>query len=355
MFVDKVRVWARAGDGGDGCCSFRREKFVPHGGPDGGDGGKGGDIILVVNPHLNNLTHLRYSPHHFAKNGDRGQGAQKTGRNGQGRAIEVPPGTCIYYLPTTDESYERAADEEPKEFVADMVEPGQTFVLCKGGKGGLGNIHFKSSTNQAPRKFTEGGVGEKGQFIFELKSIADVGLVGFPNAGKSSLLTALSAARPKIAPYPFTTLQPMIGVIEFGEYKRMTMADIPGLIEGAHEGVGLGHDFLRHIERCGVLLFVLDMAGSEGRHPVDDYMQLRKEINLHQKELGKRPFFVVANKMDLPSAEKYLKAFRKKFKVKTIPVSAKDGEGLDKLKLALKKFEARKNDRGIIAKGDASD
>lgn len=337
MFVDRVRVWAKAGNGGDGCCSFRREKYVPHGGPDGGDGGKGGDITIVVNPHLNNLAHLRYSPHHFAKDGNRGEGNQRTGADGKGKTIEVPPGTCIFRLATSEEDYERAADDDQKEIVADLVQSGQTMILCKGGKGGGGNIHFKSSINQAPRRFSKGDTGEKGQFIFELKSIADVGLVGFPNAGKSSLLRALSAAKPKVAPYPFTTLEPMIGVIEFDNYKRVTMADIPGLIEGAHEGVGLGHDFLKHIERCRVLLFVLDMAGSEGRHPVEDYMQLRKEISLHQKELGKRPFLVVANKMDLPEAEKYLKTFRKKYKVKTIAVSAKNSEGLEKLKLALKK------------------
>ncbi|MFZ5807599.1 MAG: GTPase ObgE [Verrucomicrobiota bacterium] len=337
MFVDRVRIWAKAGDGGDGCCHFRRELYVPRGGPDGGDGGKGGDIIMTVNPQMNNLSHLKFHPHHFAEHGKKGMGAQKTGGGGKNKILEVPPGTCVYRLSAAEEDFERAADMQEAELMIDLVEPEQKFILCAGGKGGAGNVHFKSSINRAPRRYTEGKHGEKGQFLLELKSIADIGLVGFPNAGKSSLLSTLSAARPKIAPYPFTTLQPMIGVLEFEHHQRATMADIPGLIEGAHQGVGLGHDFLRHIERCGMLLFVLDMAGSEGRHPSEDYAQLRKEIKLHQAELAKRPFFIVANKMDLPDAERLLKEFRRKTKVKIIPVSAQTGEGLEKLKKEIQK------------------
>ncbi|MFH1066585.1 MAG: GTPase ObgE [bacterium] len=338
MFVDRVRVWAKAGKGGDGCCSFRRETCVPRGGPDGGDGGKGGDVTVRTNAQMNNLAHLRYSPHHFAANGRGGQGKQMSGAGGKGIELEVPAGTCVYRLPTTEETFERAADAEQKELVADLIEDGQTVLLCKGGRGGLGNVHFKSSVNQAPRRHYKGFPGEKGQFIFELKSIADVGLVGFPNAGKSSLLRAVSAAQPKVAAYPFTTLVPVIGMVELKDGQRFTVADIPGLVEGAHQGVGLGHDFLRHIERCRVLLFVLDMAGSEGRHPAKDYMQLRKEIKLHDAKLARRPFLVAANKMDLPDAKNYLKEFRQKFDVPILQLSASTGKGVAELKRALGKL-----------------
>lgn len=338
MFVDRVRVWLKGGDGGDGCCSFHREKFVPRGGPDGGDGGKGGDVIVRANAQMNNLSHLRYSPHHFAAHGKAGRGKQMTGANGESVELEVPAGTCIYRLPTTEETFERAADEEEKELVADLVEDQQTVLLCSGGRGGLGNVHFKSSVNQAPRRHYKGFPGEKGQFVFELKSIADVGLVGFPNAGKSSLLRAVSSARPKVASYPFTTLVPVIGVVELEDGTRFTVADIPGIVEGAHEGVGLGHDFLRHIERCRVLLFVLDMAGSEGRHPVADYMQLRKEIKLHDAKLARRTSLVVANKMDLPEAKIYLKEFRQKFDVPIVSLCAETGKGMEELKRALGKL-----------------
>jgi GTP-binding protein len=331
MFVDRVRIWARAGDGGDGACSFHREKFVPKGGPDGGDGGKGGDIVIKVNPHMNNLLHLRFKPHHSAGHGKGGRDTLKTGSGGKDCVIEVPQGTCIFKLETTEENFERSADFDSKELVIDLMNKDQSFVLCAGGRGGKGNHHFKSSVNQAPKKFQEGKPGEKGQFLLELKSIADVGLVGFPNAGKSSLLRVVSAARPKVAPYPFTTLEPMIGVIDLGEHRRMTMADIPGLVEGAHQGIGLGHDFLRHIERCRVLAFVLDMAGSEGRDPLEDYSLLRKEIKLYQEDLSKRPFFVIANKMDLPEAEENLKNFKRRFKVPVISMSTETQEGKESL------------------------
>lgn len=336
MFVDRVRVWAKAGRGGDGSNGFRREKFVPKGGPDGGDGGNGGDIVIRVNPQLNNLQHLRYSPHHHAKHGGGGRGSQCTGKRGQDEIIEVPAGTAIYRLPTNDENFDRAVNEELKELVYDLTEPGKTFVLCAGGRGGRGNVHFKSSVNQAPTRADTGRLGEKGQFIFELKSIADAGLVGYPNAGKSSLLRALSAARPKVAPYPFTTLEPTIGVLEFPDFRRITVADIPGLIEGAHEGVGLGHDFLRHIERCRLMVFVLDMAGSEGRDPVEDFQKLRTELDLYQSELSKRPLIVVANKMDLPGAKENLAAFKRRFRRPTAAISAENGEGLEDLKTLLK-------------------
>jgi GTP-binding protein len=349
MFVDRVRIWAKAGKGGPGAVSFLREKNMPDGGPDGGNGGKGGDVILVVNPNSNNLTTYKYSPHQFAKNGNPGMGRQMSGKSGPELILEVPPGTVVSRLTPGSLKGVGLADEpaqlvpipphgEALEVVADLTEPGQRFVLCEGGKGGRGNMNFKSSVNQAPRRHELGIPGDTGQFLLELKSIADVGLVGYPNAGKSTLLSRLSAAHPKIAPYPFTTLTPMIGVIDYPEYKRVTMADIPGLIEGAHEGVGLGHEFLRHIERCRVLIFVIDMAGSEARDPREDFAQLRKELKLYQEELAERPFFIVANKMDLPEAEAQLKAFKKRYRHPVVPIAAESGKDLDLLKKKIFEF-----------------
>jgi GTP-binding protein len=347
MFVDRVRIVARAGNGGPGACSFLREKNMPDGGPDGGNGGRGGSVIIVVDPHVNNLVRYRYSPHQFAKNGQNGGKKQMSGRSGLDCLIPVPPGTVVSRLPemqAEDAEIPRAPTdlvsmpEDPSllERVADLVKAGEKFVLCQGGRGGRGNMNFKSSVNQAPRRYEEGEEGERGQFQLELKSIADAGLVGYPNAGKSTLLSRLSHAHPKIAPYPFTTLEPIIGVIEYPDFQRVTVADIPGLIEGAHEGIGLGHEFLRHIERCRVLLFVIDMAGSEGRDPRDDFAQLRKEVSLYQKELGERPYRIVANKMDLPEAAENLKKFEKKVRRKAIPIAADTGEGVEELKAILK-------------------
>jgi GTP-binding protein len=347
MFVDRVRIVARAGNGGPGACSFLREKNMPDGGPDGGNGGRGGSVIIVVDPHVNNLVRYRYSPHQFARNGQNGGKKQMSGRSGADCIISVPPGTVVSRLPeihAEDAEIPRAPTdlvgmpEDPSllERVADLVKPGEKFVLCTGGRGGRGNMNFKSSVNQAPRRYEEGEEGERGQFQLELKSIADAGLVGYPNAGKSTLLSRLSHAHPKIAPYPFTTLEPIIGVIEYPDFQRVTVADIPGLIEGAHAGVGLGHEFLRHIERCRVLLFVIDMAGSEGRDPRDDFAQLRKEVSLYQKELGERPYRIVANKMDLPEAAENLKKFEKKVRRKAIPIAADTGEGIEELKAILK-------------------
>jgi GTPase len=338
MFVDRVRILARAGNGGRGGLSFLRQKNMPDGGPDGGNGGKGGDVVVVVNPHLNNLIRLKYSPHQYAKNGQSGGQKQMSGKAGQECVIEVPPGTVISRLPNPDfepiqpgDLQSMPQDLSQLELIADMVHPGQRHILCKGGNGGRGNMNFKSSTNQAPRRYEEGREGEHGQFQLELKSIADVGLVGYPNAGKSTLLTRLSKAQPKIAPYPFTTLQPHVGVIENDDFERIVMADIPGLIEGAHEGIGLGHEFLRHIERCRLLLFVIDMSGNEGRDPRDDFAQLRKEIRLYQAELAQRSFLVVANKMDLPTSAENLKAFKRKVRYPVIPISAESRDGLDAL------------------------
>ncbi len=325
---------------------------MPDGGPDGGNGGAGGSVIIVVDSQVNNLIKYRYAPHQFAKNGQSGGKKQMSGRSGADCLVIVPPGTVVSRIPEEvipigpDEFGEGrrvpedlAAVPEDKsvlEPVADLTRAGEKFVLCQGGRGGRGNMNFKSSTNQAPRRYEEGEEGERGQFQLELKSIADAGLVGFPNAGKSTLLSRLSNAHPKIAPYPFTTLEPMIGVVEYPDYKRVTVADIPGLIEGAHEGVGLGYEFLRHIERCRMLLFVIDMAGSEGRDPREDFAQLRTEISLYQKELAERPYLVIANKMDLPEAAENLKKFKRKVKKEIVPVDGADDATVAKLKEVLR-------------------
>jgi GTP-binding protein len=343
MFVDRVRIVARAGNGGPGACSFLREKNMPDGGPDGGNGGRGGSVIVQVDPHVNNLIRYRYSPHQFAKNGQNGGKKQMSGRSGLDCIISVPPGTVISRIP--DELLQIAAvndltpmphDSTQLERVADLVATNEKYVLCTGGRGGRGNMNFKSSVNQAPRRYEEGEEGERGQYQLELKSIADAGLVGYPNAGKSTLLSRLSAAHPKIAPYPFTTLEPMIGVIEYPDFSRVTVADIPGLIEGAHQGVGLGHEFLRHVERCRVLLFVIDMSGMEGRDPRDDYTQLRTEISLYQKELGERPYLILANKMDLPESAENLKKFKRRVRRDVIPIAADSAEDIANLKRILR-------------------
>jgi len=371
VFVDRIKIFAQAGNGGRGCVSFRREKFVPKGGPDGGDGGRGGDVVLKADGHVDNLTNLFYEPIIKGKSGGHGQGKKMHGRSAPTKIVKVPIGTVVYRAgdaemaeefgftaqaefgqPSTPRGEEIRETEEstvdlpqspirnPKSAIGrpliDLTSEGQEFVLASGGKGGKGNVHFKSSRNRAPREYTEGEEGEQGHFVFELRTIADAGLVGYPNAGKSTLLRKVSAARPKVAPYPFTTLHPIVGVVEFGEYRRATIADIPGLIEGAHRNVGLGHDFLRHITRCRLLVFVLDIAGSEGRSPLEDLQSLRREIDLYDSRLSARPWFVVANKMDLPEAEENLQILRKRFgKIEVVPVSAAKGEGIDELKKKL--------------------
>ena len=322
-FVDEIRVHAKAGDGGNGCCSFRREKYIPHGGPDGGDGGKGGDIILVADHDVASLVALFFEPLIRSKRGAHGQGKNKHGRSSKANYVRVPIGTVVYRAGVDRQ------DEVEEEPIADLNEPGQEFLLCKGGDGGKGNTHFKSSTNRVPRQHTKGYPGEEGWYLLELRTIADVGLVGFPNAGKSTFLRAVSAARPKAAAYPFTTLHPLVGVVDLPEYQRATIADIPGLIEDAHENRGLGHEFLRHIVRCKTLFYVLDMAGSEGRNPIDDYQQLRKELKLYDPTLAGKPSCVIANKMDLEESAENLKAFKSRFpRIKTIPVIAEIEEGL---------------------------
>ncbi len=349
MFVDRIKIHAKAGDGGDGCVSFRREKFVPKGGPDGGDGGRGGDIYLLPDLHTDNLVDFYYQPLLRSKRGAHGMGKNMYGKAGKDAVYKVPVGTVIYRIPQqpihppaaddTDSEPRKVAPVLPAdcEFVADLVNPGEPFLLCRGGEGGKGNTHFKSSRNRAPRQFTEGEPAEEGHFLLELRTIADAGLVGYPNAGKSTLLTRVSAARPKIAPYPFTTLNPTIGVVEFDGFARATIADIPGLIEGAHRNVGLGHEFLRHIVRCKVLLFVLDMAGSDGRDPLEDLGSLRRELDLYDPALGRRPWMIVANKMDLPGSEENLAILRRRFSNRQIiAMSAEKGNGLDLFREALR-------------------
>jgi GTP-binding protein len=329
MFVDRIKVLAQAGSGGRGSVSFRREKFVPKGGPDGGDGGRGGDVILRADRHVDNLSNLFYEPIIKAKSGGHGMGKKMHGRSAPAKIVKVPVGTIVW---PGDQIEDRRSKIENQPIV-DLTRDGQEFVLCEGGAGGKGNVHFKSSRNRAPREYTEGEEGESGHFLLELRTIADAGLVGYPNAGKSTLLRKISAARPKVAAYPFTTLHPVIGVAEFSEYRRATVADIPGLIEGAHRGLGLGHEFLRHITRCRIFLFVVDAAGSEGRNPVEDLQQLRKELDLYDPLLSQRPWLVIANKMDLPDAKENLDALRNKFpKIDIVPVSAAKGEGIEKLK-----------------------
>src|SRR6266404_2250619 len=335
MFVDRIKVFAQAGSGGRGSVSFRREKFVPKGGPDGGDGGRGGDVILRADRHTDNLSNLFYEPLIKAKSGGHGMGKKMHGRSAPNKIVKVPVGTIVY--PATERENPKSKIETAP--VVDLSKDEQEFVLCEGGGGGKGNVHFKSSRNRAPRQYTEGEEGESGHFLLELRTIADAGLVGYPNAGKSTLLRKISAARPKVAAYPFTTLHPIIGVVESPGYGRATIADIPGLIEGAHRGLGLGHEFLRHITRCRIFLFVVDVAGSEGRNPVEDLQKLRREIDLYDPILSKRPWYIIANKMDLPGAEENLNGVRKKFpKIDIVPISAAKGEGIEELKKKLVKW-----------------
>lgn len=336
-FVDHVRVDCRAGDGGHGVVSFRREKYVPRGGPDGGDGGDGGNVVLIVDRNTDNLRSFHYDPKLIAEHGAHGQSWKRHGKNGKTKIGRVPPGTIVYQSPAANvtEAVEMERSDDGVELVpvADLTEDGQEYVLLNGGKGGRGNFHFRSPTNQTPQERELGTEGEKGIFYLELRRIADVGLVGFPNAGKSTLLSKLSAKQPKIASYPFTTLTPQIGVVKLNAQERFTMADIPGLIEGAHENRGLGHEFLRHITRCRVLLFMVDIAGSEGRDPISDVQTLRTEIKLYDEDLAKFPWMIVANKMDLESAEDNLAIFKNRFpKVPVVSVSALEEKGLDELK-----------------------
>ncbi|NOX99090.1 MAG: GTPase ObgE [Verrucomicrobia bacterium] len=360
MFVDHIKIQVKAGNGGNGSASFRREKREAKGGPDGGDGGRGGDVIFKVDLHTDHLKTFFYQSMHKAEHGKNGSSNRKTGKSGKNLILKVPPGTLIFQgsrpVPIVqvdapdwggegpDErkvkmtsGFEPLLEEEAivAEPIVDLTEVGQEFVICKGGAAGKGNVNFKSATNQAPTETVPGGIGEEAVFYLELRKIADAGLVGFPNAGKSTLLRALSAAKPKVAAYPFTTLKPMVGVVEFRGFSRSTIADIPGLIEGAHNNVGLGHEFLRHIMRCRLLMFVVDMAGTDGddRHPVSDIQMLRTEIKLYNEELSSRPWVIIANKMDLPESQANLEGLRLRFpKIEVIPISSGEETGLTDLK-----------------------
>ena len=388
MFIDEIKIYARAGHGGKGSVAFHREAFVPKGGPSGGNGGRGASVILQADHDLNNLIQQYYVPRLLAEDGDHGMGKGMDGLAGKDLIIKVPCGTLVWRLKDTtppietkmkkddedeDEDEkpvigsgmgkrpllrtsrgetamevdlsenveavgEAAAEDAGKgELVADLTTHGQQFVLCKGGRGGLGNRNFATARHQTPRFAQPGEPGTEGEYLLELRIMAEIGLVGYPNAGKSTLLAAISKARPKIAAYPFTTLTPQIGILEYADWKRLTVCDVPGLIEGAHNNVGLGHAFLRHIKRCKILVLLLDMAGTDGREPWDDYRQLLKELELYDPELLQRPRIVVANKIDEAIAEEKLKQFKKKIKkVSPLPISAAFGAGMDKFKQTIR-------------------
>lgn len=324
-FIDQVEVLVRSGKGGDGSCSMRREALVIMGGPDGGDGGRGGDVVFKASEHINSLLSLYYDPKCFAQDGEAGKGQKMFGKRGKDLVIPVPLGTEVY-------------DADTDLLIADITEPGQAVVVAKGGAGGFGNVHFKSSVNQAPTEHTPGGEAEERRLRLELKTIADAGLLGFPNAGKSSLLSVLSSATPKIASYPFTTLNPVVGTIVYDDFAKIRMADVPGIIEGAAKGVGLGLAFLKHLERSKVLVYVIDMAGTDNREPWTDYKILKKEIDEYSAELAERPYLVVANKLDTVAAQENLARFKEETGVDPICISCESREGLETFKSALREI-----------------
>lgn len=388
MFVDEIKVFARAGHGGKGAVAFHREAYIPKGGPSGGNGGRGGSVILEASHDLNNLIHQFFQPRLIAEVGEGGMGKGMDGLAGKDLLVKVPCGTLVWRIPSpapavaaappsetpedeneneNDEEYSashrskmrnatagrpvirsgaRALEinlaEEPiaptpqlphgpqrGELVCDLTQNGQRFVLCKGGRGGLGNRNFATSVRQAPRFAQPGEAGDEGDFLFELRIVADVGIVGYPNAGKSTLLAAISKARPKIAAYPFTTLTPQIGIVEYPDHRRLTLCDVPGLVAGAHANVGLGHKFLRHIARCRALVLLLDMAGTDGRNPWDDYHSLLEELALYDPALLEKSRLVVANKLDESPAEANLKTFKRKItKTPVLPICAAFDEGI---------------------------
>jgi GTP-binding protein len=379
MFIDEIKIYSRAGHGGKGAVAFSREKYRPKGGPSGGNGGRGGDVILEADHDLNNLIAQYFQPRLIAKDGQMGLGKGMDGHAGKDLIVKVPCGTLVWKaqpdageMEDDDEGAERPmlkgsashrplfrttagiqveevdlaaepledsqADHRAKgELVADLTQNGQRFILCKGGRGGLGNRNFATATRQTPRFAQPGEPGDEGEFVFELRIIAEVGLVGYPNAGKSTLLTAISHARPKVAPYPFTTLHPQIGIVEYPDFFRLTVCDVPGLIEGAHRNVGLGHAFLRHIERCKILVILLDMAGTDGRMPWDDYKGLLNELELYDPSLLEKPRLVVANKMDEAVAEENLKKFKRRIrKTPVLTMAAAFDEGIAGFRKAIR-------------------
>lgn len=366
-FKDRVFALIQAGDGGDGCSSFRREKYIDMGGPDGGDGGRGGSVYVRASKDVDSLVSLYYQPIQRAKSGGRGKGAQRTGENGDDIVVRVPCGTQIWEVPgwsgkgrpaapppdgaqfvdfeaEAEAGHKSRIFDQERVFMGEVVRDGDQMLLAKGGRGGRGNQHFATPSHQAPTEFTPGTPGEARAVIMELKTVADVGLVGYPNAGKSTILSKLTNAHPKIAAYPFTTVNPLIGTVVFDDYTTLRLADIPGLIDGAHEGTGLGHEFLRHIERSAFLVFVIDMSGQEGRDPVDDYRNLRKELKLYQPDLLKRPNLIVANKMDLPESADHLRTFKRRTRTKPLCIAAAAGEGVAELKVRLHEWK-----RGLAA------
>jgi GTP-binding protein len=325
LFVDEVDIHVAAGDGGRGCLAFRREKRVPRGGPSGGDGGHGGSVYIVASPHTNTLIHYRFHPEFTAERGEHGQGSNRTGYTGVNLELPVPIGTLVY---------EKADPDHPLRLLADLAEQGQRVLVARGGRGGLGNAHFATSTNRAPRKVQPGEPGEERHLRLELKLLADVGLVGFPNAGKSTLISRISAARPKIAAYPFTTLTPNLGVVGLSNDRSFVVADVPGLIEGAHRGLGLGHQFLRHLERTKILVHLVDISGASGRDPVDDLDTVRRELELFRPELAAKPQIVAANKIDALDDEGRVSALHTRARALGLPffrISAVTGAGVPEL------------------------
>jgi len=322
VFVDQVKVYVKGGDGGNGAVSFRREKYVALGGPAGGDGGKGANVVFVVDEGLRTLIDFRYQRHFKAKRVEHGRTKGMHGAGAEDMIVRVPPGTTVY-------------DDDTQEVIADLIEHGQRAIIAKGGRGGRGNIRFATSSNPAPEIAENGEPGQERYIRMELKLIADVGLVGYPSVGKSTLLSSVTAAKPKIAAYHFTTIAPNLGVVDLGE-KSFVMADLPGLIEGAHEGVGLGHQFLRHVERTRVIVHVIDMAATEGRDPYEDYLQINEELKHYNARMEDRPQIIVANKMDLPDAEVHLQAFREKCPdAKIYSISGATRQGVQELMYAI--------------------
>jgi GTP-binding protein len=382
MFVDEIKICARAGHGGKGCVAFQREKYRPKGGPSGGNGGRGGDVILEGDHDLNNLIAQYYQPRLIAPDGRFGMGNGMDGHAGKDLVVKVPCGTLVWRLAreggpeeenegapvmtraalrarsrqrsllrvaareravevdlsgAEDDATVAAGARPTGELVVDLTDHGQRFVLCKGGRGGLGNRNFATAARQTPRFAQPGEPGDEGNFLLELRTMAEIGLVGYPNAGKSTLLTAISRARPKVAPYPFTTLHPQIGIVEYPDFHRLTVCDVPGLIEGAHLNIGLGHKFLRHIERCKLLVLLLDMAGTDGRAPWDDFKNLLRELELYDPALRDRPRLVVANKMDEPVAAENLKKFKRRVrKTPVLPIAAAFDIGIPEFKQTIR-------------------
>ena len=321
MFIDRAKIHVQGGDGGNGVTAFRREKFVPRGGPSGGDGGRGGDVIVIADGSLNTLLHLRYNPQHIAQRGSHGEGSNRSGHAGEDLIIRVPVGTQIFDATTGD-------------LLHDLSHDGDRWLAARGGRGGFGNAHFTTSTNRAPRYHQQGGKGEELELQLELKLLADVGLVGFPNAGKSTFISTVSAAKPKIADYPFTTLEPHLGVVDLGDFRTFVIADIPGLIEGAHTGAGLGDRFLRHIERTKLLLHLVDVSSASGRDAVSDYETVNRELASYNQDLATRPQFVVATKIDALDEPERLESLKNRALAESKPffaVSSATGAGVREL------------------------